>query len=125
VIKGGDTARFFGAPFSQYLKVETDFRYYRKLGGDAVWANRIVAGVGFPYGNSKELPFIKQFFIGGNNSLRAFRSRSLGPGAYLASDLGTKGFIPDQSGDIKLELNSELRFKIVKPVFGALFVDAG
>ena len=35
------------------------------------------------------------------------------------------GFIPDQSGDIKLELNSELRFKIVKPVYGALFADAG
>ena len=125
VIKGGDTARLFGAPFSQFLKLETDFRYYRQLGNDAVWANRIIVGAGFPYGNSKELPFIKQFFIGGNNSLRAFRSRSLGPGAYYAGNPQATGFIPDQSGDIKLELNSELRFKIVKPVYGALFADAG
>lgn len=125
IIKSGDTARFFGAPFSQYLKLENDFRYYRDLGGENVWANRLIAGVGFPYGNSRELPFIKQFFIGGNNSLRAFRSRSLGPGTYEPRDVGNKGFIPDQSGDIKLELNSELRFKIVKPIYGALFADAG
>lgn len=125
IIKSGDTARFFGAPFSQYLKLENDFRYYRDLGSENVWANRLIVGVGFPYGNSRELPFIKQFFIGGNNSLRAFRSRSLGPGTYEPRDIGNKGFIPDQSGDIKLELNSELRFKIVKPVYGALFADAG
>lgn len=124
VIKGGDTARIFGAPFSQYLKLETDLRYYRQLGNEAVWASRIDAGAGIPYGNSKELPFIKQFFSGGNNSLRAFRSRSVGPGTFLPAKT-TDGFIPDQSGDIKLELNTELRFKIVKPVYGAVFVDAG
>ena len=126
VIKGGDTARILGVPFSQYAKMETDFRYYRKLSDDNVWANRINIGLGIPYGNSDELPFIKQFFVGGNNSLRAFRSRSLGPGTYRAPGQTNKGgFIPDQSGDIKLELNSELRFKIIKPVYGALFVDAG
>lgn len=123
VIKGGDTARLFGAPFSQYLKTEFDFRYYRKLSQKNSWANRIILGVGFPYGNSKELPFIKQFFVGGNNSLRAFRSRSLGPGTYKG--FGDDGFFPDQSGDIKLEINSELRFNIAGPVYGAMFVDAG
>jgi len=123
VIKGGDTARLFGAPFSQYLKTEFDFRYYRKLSQKNSWANRIILGVGFPYGNSKELPFIKQFFVGGNNSLRAFRSRSLGPGIYKG--FGDDGFFPDQSGDIKLEINSELRFNIAGPVYGAMFVDAG
>ena len=125
VIKGGDTARIFGAPFSQYLKLETDFRYYRQLGNESVWASRINTGIGFPYGNSDELPFIKQFFIGGNNSLRAFRSRSIGPGTFLPTINPAVGFIPDQSGDIKLEVNTELRFKIFKPVYGALFVDAG
>lgn len=125
VIKSGDTARIFGAPFSQYLKLETDLRYYRQLGNESVWASRIDVGSGFPYGNSKELPFIKQFFIGGNNSLRAFRSRALGPGTYNAKEGRSQGFIPDQSGDLKLELNTELRFKIVKPVYGAVFVDAG
>ena len=129
VIKDGDTARIFGLPFAQYAKVETDFRYYKNLGGKNVWANRIDVGIGIPYGNSKQLPFIKQFFVGGNNSLRAFRSRSLGPGTYvdpsLLDERLKKGFVPDESGDMKLELNSELRFKIVSPIYGAAFVDAG
>ena len=124
-IKSGDTARLFGAPYSQYLKLESDFRYYRQLGNEAVWASRFDAGLGFPYGNSAEIPFIKQFFIGGNNSLRAFRSRSLGPGTYLAETSDSIPFIPDQSGDIKFEVKTELRFKIIKPVYGAAFVDAG
>ena len=124
-VKGGDTARIFGAPYSQYLKLESDFRYYRQLGNESVWASRIDAGIGFPYGNSAEIPFIKQFFIGGNNSLRAFRSRSLGPGTYHPAIDTSVGFTPDQSGDIKLEVNTELRFKIIKPVYGAAFIDAG
>jgi len=124
-VKGGDTARIFGAPYSQYLKLESDFRYYRQLGNESVWASRIDAGIGFPYGNSAEIPFIKQFFIGGNNSLRAFRSRSLGPGTYHPEIDTSVGFTPDQSGDIKLEVNTELRFKIIKPVYGAAFIDAG
>ena len=125
VKKGGKEGRIFGAPFSQYIKVETDFRVYRKVSTSTIWANRLIIGVGLPHGNSLELPFIKQFFVGGNNSLRAFRSRSVGPGIYLPPNYGSKGFVPDQSGDIKLELNSELRLKIVNMVFGALFVDAG
>jgi outer membrane protein insertion porin family len=125
VKKGGKEGRIFGAPFSQYVKVETDFRVYRKISQSNIWANRIIIGVGLPHGNSLELPFIKQFFVGGNNSLRAFRSRSVGPGTYLPGNMGSKGFVPDQSGDIKLEINSELRLKLVNMVYGAVFVDAG
>jgi len=33
--------------------------------------------------------------------------------------------LPDQPGDIKIELNTELRFKIASIIRGALFVDAG
>jgi outer membrane protein assembly factor BamA len=69
------------------------------------------------------LPFIKQFFVGGTNSLRAFRSRSVGPGTYTPAD--QTNFLPDQSGDIKLELNTELRAKLFSIVNGAIFVDAG
>ena len=125
VKKGGKEGRIFGAPFSQYVKVETDFRVYRKISQSNIWANRIIIGVGIPHGNSLELPFIKQFFVGGNNSLRAFRSRAVGPGTYLPGNIADKGFLPDQSGDIKLELNSELRLKIVNMIYGAIFVDAG
>ncbi|MBV4359461.1 translocation and assembly module lipoprotein TamL [Pinibacter aurantiacus] len=122
-IKNGDTAKIFNAPFSQYARFDADFRIYHKIGTTTIWANRIFAGVGFPYKNSSSLPYVKQFFAGGNNSLRGFRSRSVGPGSYIYPD--TSGFYPDQSGDIRLELNTELRAKLFSIVYGAVFVDAG
>ncbi len=59
--KGGKTIYLLGLDFSQYVRAETDFRYYHKE-GTTVWANRIDIGFGYPYGNSTALPFIKQFF---------------------------------------------------------------
>lgn len=115
----------FGLPFSQYAKLELDGRYYRRIGLNSTWANRLLIGYGIPYGNSGELPYIKQFFIGGNNSLRAFRSRTVGPGSYFAKPTARGGYIPDQTGDIKLEMNTEFRPKISGPLYGAVFVDAG
>jgi outer membrane protein assembly factor BamA len=118
-----DQKRIMNAVFDQYIKLEADFRYYRKLGLKSAWANRIITGYGKPYGNSKYLPYVKQFFIGGNNSIRAFRSRTIGPGTYPL--LSTNGSFADQTGDIKLEINTEFRPHISGPLYGAVFIDAG
>src|SRR6218665_31339 len=122
--KESDPKSVFGAKFSQYVRVETDFRYYWQLSKWKVWVNRIVLGGSIPYGNSNSLPFVKQFFSGGNNSLRGFRSRSVGPGSY-APVVSETGFLPDRPGDMKLELNTELRTKLFSIVHGAIFLDAG
>ena len=113
-----------GRRFNQYIKLETDGRYYRKIGAKSSWANRLLIGYGIPYGNSEQLPYIKQFFAGGTNSIRAFRSRTIGPGSFplLALD---KTVFPDQTGDIRLEANTEFRPHISGPLYGAVFVDAG
>jgi outer membrane protein assembly factor BamA len=121
-VKRGDTVKIFDVAFSQFAKMEHDFRHYFKLNDNAQLASRIVVGVGYPYGNSSELPFIKQFFIGGTNSIRAFRARSIGPGTWKDT---ISSFLPDESGDIKLEINTELRSKLFSVVHGAVFVDAG
>lgn len=122
--KKGDTVKFFNSAFAQYFKLEGDGRYYHKLGLNNTWASRVILGYGHPYGNSIEIPFIKQFFVGGNNSLRGFRSRSVGPGIY--KDTSTNAdFQPDETGDIKFEVNTELRPRISGPLYGALFIDAG
>jgi outer membrane protein insertion porin family len=115
----------FNAQFSQYIKLESDLRYYAPVTpGKSALASRIILGVGVPYGNSRQLPYVKQFFIGGNNSLRGFRSRAVGPGTF--APLGSSsGFLADQSGDIKLEINTELRAKLAGILHGALFIDAG
>ncbi len=125
----GNTKSLLGVEYSQYLKTEQDIRYYLKLGNNPKrpldqWANRLYIGVGIPYGNSTQLPFIKQMYSGGSNGLRGFRTRSLGPGTYRA-EVDPGEFLPDQTGDIKLEMNSELRFKLFSIVNMGLFVDAG
>ncbi len=114
-----------GGAFAQYIKSQLDFRYYWAINNKTRLASRIITGFGYPYGNSVQLPFIKQFFIGGNNSIRAFRSRSLGPGSYRSRDADKADFLPDQSGDIKIEVNTEMRLKFNKILEGAVFVDAG
>jgi outer membrane protein insertion porin family len=123
-VKGGNQKTIFDVPFSQYVKAETDFRHYLRLGYGMDLASRVILGAGIPYGNSLELPFIKQFFVGGTNSVRAFRARSVGPGSYN-QEIEATSFLPDQSGDIKLELNTELRADLFSIVEGAVFVDAG
>ena len=125
--KNDNIKSILSVPYSQFLRFEQDVRYYRKLSSkttDKQWVNRLNIGVGIPYGNSLQLPYIKQFFTGGPNSLRAFRSRSVGPGTYRPV-VTPDGFIPDLVGDIKLEMNSEFRFKIFGIFHGATFVDAG
>jgi len=118
----GSGKRIANARFDQYIKFDLDGRYYRKIGVNSTWANRVIVGYGAPYGNSYQLPYIKQFFSGGNNSIRAFRSRSL-LGTYLYPD--TTGFLPDQTGDMRVEFNTEYRPHISGPLYGAIFIDAG
>lgn len=123
-IKKGDTLKVLGVPFSQFIKVQNEFKHTYKFSKNAELKSRIIVGAGFAYGNSDLIPFSKQFFIGGTNSLRAFRSRTLGPGSYDGSNQ-TSRFIPDQSGDVKLEFNTEYRANIYRFINGALFMDAG
>jgi outer membrane protein assembly factor BamA len=117
--------RLFHAPISQYIKAQSDLRYYWEIDPKMRLANRLLIGFGYPYGNSQQLPYIKQFFMGGNNSIRAFRSRSVGPGTYRPANADSLNFFPDESGDISLEMNTELRYKFNKIIEGAIFLDAG
>ncbi|TBO38845.1 translocation and assembly module lipoprotein TamL [Pedobacter kyonggii] len=112
----------FNKPLTQFIRVEADLRDYYKITRNLIWANRLNLGYGYAYGNSTSMPFVKQFFAGGSNDIRAFPARTLGPGTYKVPD---DAIFADQGGDIKLMLNSELRFKIVSVLYGALFVDAG
>jgi outer membrane protein assembly factor BamA len=130
LITGADTTagkvkKLFGAVFNQYVKLENEIRYFHKTGPNSTFASRLIVGVGLPYGNSTQLPYSQQFFIGGPNSLRGFQARSLGPGTYDPRVLKSGDFLPDESGDIKVEANVEYRPKLFSIVRGALFVDAG
>lgn len=123
-VKKDNEKLIFDVPFSQYVKIKTDFRHYLKLGQESELASRLIIGAGFAYGNSTTMPTSKQFVVGGTNSIRAFRARSLGPGSYVVPET-TSDYLPDQSADLKLEFNTEYRAKLFSIVRGAVFLDAG
>jgi outer membrane protein assembly factor BamA len=106
--------------YSQYLKITSDFRYYRN-GRNQALVLRFYSGLGLPFRNSTVLPYVEQFFSGGAYSIRGFTARYVGPGSYYEEK---SGYI-DQSGDIKLEGNIEYRFGISKIVKGAVFLETG
>ena len=113
---------FFGQPFAQYIRTDMDIRYNIILNDASSIVYRGFAGIGIPYGNSKAIPFEKQYFGGGANGIRAWQVRSLGPGSY---DVPKETVFINQTADIKLEANAEYRFKLFWILEGALFVDAG
>ncbi|MEA5139800.1 translocation and assembly module lipoprotein TamL [Arcicella rigui] len=110
--------------FYRFLKINADYRRYLSLNsiGNSIFVYKINTGLAYAYGNEKSLPYEKNFFVGGPNSLRAWKPRALGPGS-------AKGNF-DQPGSILLETSAEYRFKIFKfygdyNINGAFFVDAG
>lgn len=116
-------SKIVGSIYSQYASFIFDGRVYYNFKNNDKIAMRFFTGIARSYGNSSTLPYSKQFFSGGPNSVRAFQINSLGPGTYQQTASNT-GFL-QLGGDIKLEMNAEYRFGIYRFVKGALFVDAG
>lgn len=116
-----------GQEFSQYAKLDLELREYYRISADPARGNRVAArlliGLGMPYGNSRVLPYLRQYGVGGPYSIRAFPARGIGPGSYRNPNENISFY--DQVGDIRLEGNVEYRQDIVPYVKGALFVDAG
>lgn len=114
--------RVLGVDYSQYARFTSDFRlYYRLAGRDQKLVFRNVFEIGKAFGNSEFMPFIKQFYIGGANSLRPLDARTIGPGRYLEFDQA----LVNQVGDIRIETNLEYRFHLFYKVKGALWSDFG
>lgn len=127
--------------FSRYGLLELDGRFTKTFNPLQSLALRFNFGLGLPFGLTEELPYVKQFFIGGPNSIRAFRAREVGPGAHCSPDVfslicpsdGVDALDEDtpfyQTGNLKLEFNAEYRFDMLKifsyTIEGALFAEAG
>ena len=119
-----DPYTLLNTPYSQYAMLRNEVRYYYKPNTKNQIAWRLIAGLGLPYGNSSTIPYIKQYYVGGPYNIRAFVSKSIGPGTYAPPEDMNDTYL-DQTGDITIETSLEYRFGIYKSFKGALFVDAG
>ena len=123
----------FKNPYSQFLKLETDFTKTWTLNSYAKLVAHVNAGIAYAYGNSNDLPLVEMFYAGGANSIRAFSLRGVGPGGYDPSlYFTTDSKYYDNSfeyllrnGTAKFVTNLEYRQQLFGNLHGAVFLDAG
>lgn len=108
-------------PFSHYIRLFADGRFNKAIGVYQRLVGRSALGIGLPLSNYPTLPLEKSFYSGGANGIRAWEARTLGPGSYIIPSEQKYA----QFGDIQLEYNLELRFRITKTLNGAAFIDGG
>lgn len=123
---------FLDSNLNKFLRFDVEYRKTYRIRRSAI-AFRLFGGVGISTPSSSldslnlYLPFFRQYFAGGPNSMRAWNIRRLGPGSTIKSFASTDA--PDRFGDMRLEANLEYRFFIGDAggvVFnGALFTDVG
>lgn len=130
--RSSTTGNFFNEYLKEYIKTDVEYTYTIKQSKSA-WAFRLFAGVGIPLTKSDTtLPFFKQYFGGGPNSMRGWPIRGLGIGGQkLAPFQSYAQTFNDRTGDVQLEGNAEFRFDVA-PLFSntlifkmALFADVG
>ena len=138
----------------EYTKINSSFRYFKKIFWDIVWRNNLIYGVVFPNDKQKPVPFNRLFLLGGANSLRGFDWFSVGRRRYSwveferiiekkKEELERQGRPPDLSyneeqnarklafqpfgGKQQVMYNLEFQFPLLKQggMMGILFADVG
>jgi outer membrane protein assembly factor BamA len=122
--------KFLDTNLYRFIKVDAEFTRKISFRKSAI-ALRAFAGVGYEFNSTvnpdkkNNLPFFKEYFAGGPNSMRAWALRKLGPGSAV-KDFGLN---PERYGDVQLEANIEYRFPITNlsgvKINGAVFTDIG
>ncbi|SDD89217.1 Surface antigen [Riemerella columbipharyngis] len=124
-VLSGKEKTIFGIPFSQFVKFDLDARKYFNFtlnDQKTTLAIRQFIGIGIPYGNSSSMPFVRSYFNGGSNDIRAWVAFSgLGP-ADSQLDSKIRSYIMD---NVKLTTSIEYRYPFSDMFEGAIFTDAG
>ena len=114
---------FMNIAYAQYVKGDFDLTTCMNFDSRNSLVMHMGLGIAYPYGNSTILPFEKRYFSGGANSMRGWTVRGLGPGSFKNKNKDID-FI-NQSGDMKLDVNIELRSRLFGKLHSAFFIDAG
>lgn len=122
-VVSGTAKTIFDIPYSQFIKFDFDVRkYFSFFNNKHTLVLRQFIGVGIPYGNSTTMPFVRSYFNGGSNDIRAWRVfGGLGP-SDSQLDEKVRSYIMD---NVKLTTNIEYRMPFTPMFEGAAFVDAG
>jgi outer membrane protein assembly factor BamA len=124
-------SNFLDTHLYRFIKFNTEFTQAFKFSKSTVVLHAF-GGVGYEFNSTKNpfkrnnLPFFKEYFAGGPNSMRAWRLRRLGPGSAVKSFAKD----PERYGDVQLEFNIEYRFVLaniagVGRLESVLFTDIG
>lgn len=115
---------FCKIPYSQFVKVTTDFVKNWRLTDKSELVGHVNAGYIWCYGNSRFAPYSEEFYVGGANSLRGFNVRGVGPGRSFSGATSQEAMTLN-TGTMKLQLNLEYRFNLFGSLNAAVFADAG
>lgn len=107
----------FGIPLAQYFRTDIEYKKFWDLNNNSVFGIRTFLGAIFTYDNS-DIPFIKSYFAGGSNDIRAWQTYDLGPGRRANG-------LEYNIGSLKFLTSAEYRFDMLGSLKGALFMDAG
>ncbi|MBR4920472.1 MAG: BamA/TamA family outer membrane protein [Prevotella sp.] len=114
----------FRNPYSQFIKLETDFTKTWTLSSASQLVGHLNAGYIWLYGNSDAIPNAEMFYVGGANSIRAFPVRGVGPGSLESFGDKALDYLL-RNGSVKFVANLEYRRRLFGNLYGALFLDAG
>lgn len=107
--------------YGRFVKLSGEGKLYVPLWENAAFVFRSFVGAGIKLPYTPYLPLQNRFYGGGTNSMRGWRSNTLGPGITPPT---TTNILP-YGGDYALEMNAELRFKAWSYLNLALFSDLG
>ncbi len=108
---------FLDIPLAQYFKTDLEYKKFWELNNSSVFAFRAFMGAIFTY-DGADIPFVKAYFAGGSNDIRAWQTYELGPGARNSG-------LEFNTGSFKFLTSAEYRFDVISKLKGALFIDAG
>jgi outer membrane protein insertion porin family len=120
--KGTKVDVFFelaGGPFlgdTDLYRTGFEARQYFNLPLDMIIQLGVTGAVVDSYGDSSRVPIFDRLFIGGNDTVRGFRFRDVGPFIGNGVRIG---------GSSMLIINNELTFPIISRIRGAVFADGG
>ena len=105
----------------QYYKIRYETKWFKDIYEDYILTLGADIGYGDAYGDTTELPFFENFYVGGPRSIRGYKENTIGPRDDLGRPLG---------GSTKIVGNAEIILPVpflkdVKQVRVTGFLDAG